>query len=150
MGLPVGQQMEDLFRGRVHARLRDQPFLAMTQADITQSTVMAVRFSVVSEQLTTATDTFVSGIADNGGDALAELRQALFVDDWRELQNLFVLAPLGVADIWRLLLRNKMQNMALTKSLQNLIDLLWLQGRLTGKESFVDIVVVGKESTVVA
>ena len=63
----------------------------------------------------------VGGILYDGGDTLAELCQTLFIDGWRELQELLVLAPLGVADIRRLLLRDEVEDMPLTQTDERLV-----------------------------
>ena len=47
---------------------------------------------------------------------------------------LLVLAPLGVTDIGRLLLRDEVEDMSLAKTLEDHVDLLGLQVTLLGDE----------------
>ena len=87
---------------------------------------------------------------DDGLDTLAELIETFFIDGWRELKVFFVFPPLGVSYVRCLLLRDEMKNMPLSQPFQGLIDLLRFQGGLTGEETLVDVVVVGKEAAVVS
>ena len=150
MGLAVAEQLEDLFHRSVHTRLGNETFFAVTQTDIAQSAVVAVRLSEVLQKLAATTDMIVCGVCDDGGNTLAELRQTLFIDGRRELQELLVFPSLGIADVGCLLLGDEVEDVTLAETDERLIELLWLQASLTGDEVFVDVMVVGEESAVVA
>ena len=83
-------------------------------------------------------------------DAVGILRLTFLIDDRHELDMLLVLAPLGVTDIGRLLLRDEVEDMSLAETLEDHVDLLGLQTTLLGDKGLVDVVVIGEESAVVA
>ena len=150
MGLSVAEQVENLFHSRVHTRFGDKTFPAVTQTDVAETAVVVFSLTEVAEQLSATADAVVGGISNDGSYALTELRQALLVDCRRELQQLLVLPPLGIAYVGRLLLGYEVQDMPLTETFEYLVHLVRLQGCLTGKESLVDVVVVGEQTAIVA
>ena len=104
----------------------------MTETDVALAAVVVVLFAEIAEQLAAAADGIVSGLANHGMDAVGILSLPLLVDDRHELDMLLVLAPLGVTDIGRLLLRDEVEDMALTETLEDHVDLLGLQATLLG------------------
>ena len=94
----------------------------MTQTDVAQSAVVALGLSEVLQQLTATADMIVSGVFDDGSYTLAELRQALFIDGRRELQELLVFPSLGIADVGCLLLGDEVEDVTLAASARKLAD----------------------------
>ena len=134
MGLAVVEQIQNLLHSLVEAGFGHHAFWTVTETDITLAAVVVVVFPKIAEQLTTAADAIVGGIGNHGVDALSKLRLSLLIDDGHELDMLFILAPLSITDIGRLLLWNEVEDMALTKILQYQVNLLGLQAALLGNE----------------
>ena len=134
MWLAVVEEGEDLLHRLIETRFGHHALRTVAETDVALAAVMVVLFAKVAEQLTAAADGIVSGIANHGMDAVGILGLTFLVDDGHELDMLLVLAPLGVTDIGRLLLRDEVEDMSLAETLEDHVDLLGLQVTLLGDE----------------